>query len=73
MERTALNFLNHASGFTNQFVKKILYQKKHTFKLVGNNLNEILIKDNLISASNKKLLKKAIKTKIITEMEKSIN
>ena len=100
-ERTALNFLNHASGIatiTNQFVKKI--SKKTTIcctrkttpnlralekyavrKGDGHNhrynlSDEILIKDNHISASNnlRELVKKAIRTKKIVTVEiESIN
>ena len=89
-ERTALNFLNHASGIatlTDQFIKKtskktkICCTRKTTPNLralekyavkKGGGLNhrfnlsdEILIKDNHISASNslRELVKKAVKTK----------
>ena len=100
-ERTALNFLNHASGIatlTNQFVKKISKKtkicctrkttpnlrtlEKYAVKKGGghnhryNLSDEILIKDNHISASNnlRKLVKKAIKTKKIVTVEiESIN
>ena len=95
-ERTALNFLNHASGIatiTNQFVKKISKKtkicctrkttpnlrtlEKYAVKKGGgynhryNLSDEILIKDNHISASNnlKELVKKAIKTKKIVTVE----
>ena len=95
-ERTALNFLNHASGIatlTNQFVKKISKKtkicctrktspnlrtlEKYAVKKGGghnhryNLSDEILIKDNHISASNnlRKLVKKAIKTKKIVTVE----
>ena len=95
-ERTALNFLNHASGIatiTNQFVKKISKRtkicctrkttpnlrtlEKYAVKKGGgynhryNLSDEILIKDNHISASNdlRKLIKKAIKTKKIVTVE----
>ena len=95
-ERTALNFLNHASGIatiTNQFVKKISKKtkicctrkttpnlrtlEKYAVKKGGghnhryNLSDEILIKDNHISASNslKELVKKAIKTKKIITVE----
>ena len=95
-ERTALNFLNHASGIatlTNQFTKKIGKKTKicctrkttpnlrilekyavrkgggfnHRFNLS----DEILIKDNHISASNslRELVEKAIKTKKIITVE----
>ena len=95
-ERTALNFLNHASGIatlTNQFTKKIGKKTKicctrkttpnlrilekyavrkgggfnHRFNLS----DEILIKDNHISASNslRELVEKAIKTKKINTVE----
>ena len=100
-ERTALNFLNHASGIatiTNQFVKKISKKtkicctrkttpnlralEKYAVKKGGGNnhrynlSDEILIKDNHISASNnlRDLVKKAIKTKKIVTVEiESIN
>ena len=100
-ERTALNFLNHASGIatiTNQFVKKISKKtkicctrkttpdlrtlEKYAVKKGGahnhryNLSDEILIKDNHISASNnlRELIKKAIKTKKIVTVEiESIN
>ena len=89
-ERTALNFLNHASGvatITNQFVNKISKRtkicctrkttpnlralEKYAVKKGGgynhryNLSNEILIKDNHISASYslRGLIEKAIKTK----------
>ena len=95
-ERTALNFLNHASGIatiTNQFVKKISKKtkicctrkttpnlrtlEKYAVKKGGgynhryNLSDEILIKDNHISASNnlEELVKKAIKTKKIITVE----
>ena len=95
-ERTALNFLNHASGIatiTNQFVKKISNKskicctrkttpnlrtlEKYAVKKGGgynhryNLSDEILIKDNHISASNnlRELVKKAIKTKKIVTVE----
>ncbi len=95
-ERTALNFLNHASGIatiTNQFVKKISKKtkicctrkttpnlrtlEKYAVKKGGghthryNLSDEILIKDNHISAYNnlRKLVKKAIKTKKIVTVE----
>ena len=95
-ERTALNFLNHASGIatlTNQFVKKISKKtkicctrkttpnlrtlEKYAVKKGGghnhryNLSDEILIKDNHISASNnlRDLVKKAIKTKKIVTVE----
>jgi len=95
-ERTALNFLNHASGIatiTNQFVKKISKKtkicctrkttpnlrtlEKYAVKKGGgynhryNLSDEILIKDNHISASNnlRDLVKKAIKTKKIITVE----
>ena len=95
-ERTALNFLNHASGIatiTNQFVKKMSKKtkicctrkttpnlrtlEKYAVKKGGghnhryNLSDEILIKDNHISASNslKELVKKAIKTKKIITVE----
>jgi len=100
-ERTALNFLNHASGIatiTNLFVKKITKKtkicctrkttpnlrtlEKYAVKKGGghnhryNLSDEILIKDNHISASNnlRELVKKAIKTKKIVTVEiESIN
>ena len=100
-ERTALNFLNHASGIatlTNQYVKKISKKtkicctrkttpnlrtlEKYAVKKGGghnhryNLSDEILIKDNHISASNnlRDLVKKAIKTKEIVTVEiESIN
>jgi len=100
-ERTALNFLNHASGIatiTNQLVKKISKKtkicctrkttpnlrtlEKYAVKKGGgynhryNLSDEILIKDNHISASNnlRELVKKAIKTKKIVTVEvESIN
>ena len=95
-ERTALNFLNHASGIatlTNQFVKKTSKEtkicctrkttpnlralEKYAVKKGGgynhryNLSDEILIKDNHISASNslRELVKKAIKTKKIVTVE----
>ena len=95
-ERTALNFLNHASGIatiTNQFVKKISKKtkicctrkttpnlrtlEKYAVKKGGgynhryNLSDEILIKDNHITASNslRNLIKKAIKTKKIITVE----
>ena len=95
-ERTALNFLNHASGIatlTNQFVKKISKKtkicctrkttpnlralEKYAVKKGGgynhrfNLSDEILIKDNHISASNslRELVKKAVKTKKIVTVE----
>jgi len=95
-ERTALNFLNHASGIatsTNQFVKKtrkkikICCTRKTTPNLrtlekyavrKGGGYNhrynlsdEILIKDNHISASDnlRELVKRAIKTKKIVTVE----
>ncbi len=95
-ERTALNFLNHASGIatlTNKFVKKVnkktkicctrkttpnlrLLEKYAVKKGGGHNhrynlSDEILIKDNHISAENnlKKLIKKAVKTKKIITVE----
>ena len=100
-ERTALNFLNHASGVattTNQFVKKIRkgtkicctrkttpnlrILEKYAVKKGGgynhryNLSDEILIKENHISASNnlRELVKKTIKTKKIVTVEiESIN
>ncbi len=95
-ERTALNFLNHASGIatiTNKFVKKISKKtkicctrkttpnlrtlEKYAVKKGGgynhryNLSDEILIKDNHISASSslKGLIKKAIKSKKIITVE----
>ena len=95
-ERTALNFLNHASGIatlTDQFIKKISKKtkicctrkttpnlralEKYAVKKGGgynhryNLSDEILIKDNHISASNslKALVKKAVKTKKIVTVE----
>ncbi len=95
-ERTALNFLNHASGIatiTNQFVKKMSKKtkicctrkttpnlrtlEKYAVKKGGgynhryNLSDEILIKDNHISASKSLsgLIKKAIKTKKIITVE----
>ncbi len=95
-ERTALNFLNHASGIatlTDQFVKKtnkktkicctrkttpnLRALEKYAVKKGGgynhryNLSDEILIKDNHISASNnlKELVKKAVKTKKIVTVE----
>ena len=95
-ERTALNFLNHASGIatiTNEFVKKIGKKtkicctrkttpnlrtlEKYAVKKGGgynhryNLSDEILIKDNHISASKSLsgLIKKAIKTKKIITVE----
>ncbi len=95
-ERTALNFLNHASGIatsTNQFVEKagkktkicctrkttpnLRALEKYAVKKGGgynhryNLSDEILIKDNHISASNslRELVKKAIKTKKIVTVE----
>ncbi len=95
-ERTALNFLNHASGIatlTNQYVNKVNKKtkicctrkttpnlrllEKYAVKKGGgynhryNLSDEILIKDNHISAENnlKKLIKKAIKTKKIITVE----
>ena len=100
-ERTALNFLNHASGIatlTDQFVKKTSKKtkicctrkttpnlralEKYAVKKGGgynhrfNLSDEILIKDNHISASNslRELVKKAIKTqKIVTVEIENIN
>ena len=100
-ERTALNFLNHASGIatlTNQFVRKtnkktkicctrkttpnLRTLEKYAVKKGGgynhryNLSDEILIKDNHISASNslRDLVKRAIKTKkIITVEVENIN
>jgi nicotinate-nucleotide pyrophosphorylase (carboxylating) len=95
-ERTALNFLNHASGvasLTNQFVQKVNRKtkicctrkttpnlrllEKYAVKKGGgynhryNLSDEILIKDNHISAENnlKGLVKKAIRTKKIVTVE----
>ena len=95
-ERTALNFLNHASGIatlTDQFVKKTSKKtkicctrkttpnlralEKYAVKKGGgynhryNLSDEILIKDNHISASNglRELVSKAIKTKKIVTVE----
>ena len=95
-ERTALNFLNHASGIatlTNQYVNKVnkktkicctrktipnlrLLEKYAVKKGGGHNhrfnlSDEILIKDNHISAENnlRKLVQKAIKTKKIITVE----
>ena len=95
-ERTALNFLNHASGIatlTDQFVKKTSKKtkicctrkttpnlrtlEKYAVKKGGgynhryNLSDEILIKDNHISASKSLsgLIKKAIKTKKIITVE----
>lgn len=95
-ERTALNFLNHASGIatlTDQFVKKTSKKtkicctrkttpnlralEKYAVKKGGgynhryNLSDEILIKDNHISASNglRDLVKKAVKTKKIVTVE----
>jgi nicotinate-nucleotide pyrophosphorylase (carboxylating) len=95
-ERTALNFLNHASGIaslTNQFVQKanrktricctrkttpnLRLLEKYAVKKGGgynhrfNLSDEILIKDNHISAENnlRRLVKKAIKTKKIVTVE----
>ena len=95
-ERTALNFLNHASGIatlTEQFAKKTSKKtkiyctrkttpnlralEKYAVKKGGgynhryNLSDEILIKDNHISASNnlRDLVKKAIKTKKIVTVE----
>jgi len=95
-ERTALNFLNHASGIatlTDQFVKKTSKKtkicctrkttpnlralEKYAVKKGGgynhryNLSDEILIKDNHISASNdlRELVEKAIKTKKIVTVE----
>ena len=95
-ERTALNFLNHASGIatlTDQFVKKTSKKtkicctrkttpnlralEKYAVKKGGgynhryNLSDEILIKDNHISATNglKELVKKAVKTKKIVTVE----
>ena len=95
-ERTALNFLNHASGIatlTNQFTKKVnkktkicctrkttpnlrILEKYAVKKGGGHNhrynlSDEILIKDNHISAENniKNLVEKAIKSKKIVTVE----
>ncbi len=95
-ERTALNFLNHASGIatvTNQYVKKVSNKtkicctrkttpnlrtlEKYAVKKGGgynhryNLSDEILIKENHITASNNlgELVKKAIKTKKIITVE----
>ncbi len=97
-ERTALNFLNHASGIatlTNQYVNRVNKKtkicctrkttpnlrllEKYAVKKGGgfnhrfNLSDEVLIKDNHISAENnlKRLLKKAVKTKknITVEIE----
>ena len=95
-ERTALNFLNHASGIatlTNQYVNKVNKKtkicctrkttpnlrllEKYAVKKGGgynhryNLSDEILIKDNHISAENnlKRLIKKATKTKKIITVE----
>ena len=95
-ERTALNFLNHASGIatlTNQFKQKVNKKtkicctrkttpnlrllEKYAVKKGGgfnhryNLSDEILIKDNHISAEDnlKNLVKKAIKTKKIVTVE----
>ena len=95
-ERTALNFLNHASGIatlTYQFIKKTSKKtkicctrkttpnlrtlEKYAVKKGGgynhryNLSDEILIKDNHISASDslRELVKKAIKTKKIVTVE----
>jgi len=95
-ERTALNFLNHASGIatlTNQYVKKVNKKtkicctrkttpnlrllEKYAVKKGGgfnhryNLSDEILIKDNHISAENnlKNLVKNAVKTKKIVTVE----
>ena len=95
-ERTALNFLNHASGIatlTNQFTKKVGKKtkicctrktlpnlralEKYAVKKGGghnhryNLSDEILIKDNHISASSnlKNLIKKAINTNKIVTVE----
>ena len=99
-ERTALNFLNHASGIatlTNEFVKKagktkicctrkttpnLRILEKYSVKKGGghnhryNLSDEILIKENHISASNnlRELVKKAIKTnRVITVEVENIN
>ena len=95
-ERTALNFLNHASGIatlTDQFVKKTSKKtkicctrkttpnlralEKYAVKKGGgynhrfNLSDEILIKDNHISASKslRELVKKALQTKKIVTVE----
>lgn len=94
-ERTALNFLNHASGIatlTNEFVKKagktkicctrkttpnLRILEKYSVKKGGghnhryNLSDEILIKENHISASNnlRELVKKAIKTNKVVTVE----
>jgi nicotinate-nucleotide pyrophosphorylase (carboxylating) len=95
-ERTALNFLNHASGIaslTNQFVKKtskktkicctrkttpnLRILEKYAVKKGGgynhrfNLSDEILIKDNHISASKslRELVRKAVQTKKIVTVE----
>ena len=95
-ERTALNFLSHASGIatlTNEFVKKVnkkskicctrkttpnlrllekyAVQKGGGFNHRYNLSDEIMIKDNHISAETnlKTLIKKAIKTKKIITVE----
>jgi len=95
-ERTALNFLNHASGIatlTNQFTQKVNKKtkicctrkttpnlrilEKYAVKKGGgynhryNLSDEILIKDNHISAENniKNLVKKAIQSKKIVTVE----
>ena len=95
-ERTALNFLNHASGIaslTYQFTQKVnkktkicctrkttpnlRFLEKYAVKKGGgynhryNLSDEILIKDNHISAENsiKDLVKKAIKSKKIVTVE----
>jgi len=94
-ERTALNFLNHASGIatlTNEFVKKAGKTKicctrkttpnlrtleKYSVRKGGghnhryNLSDEILIKENHISASNnlRELVKKAIKTNKVVTVE----
>jgi len=94
-ERTALNFLNHASGIatlTNEFVKKagktkicctrkttpnLRILEKYSVKKGGghnhryNLSDEILIKENHISASNnlRELVIKAIKTNKVVTVE----
>ncbi len=95
-ERTALNFLSHASGIatlTSKFVRKVNKKtkicctrkttpnlrllEKYAVKKGGgynhryNLSDEILIKDNHISAENslKRLIKKAIKTKKVVTVE----
>ena len=95
-ERTALNFLNHASGIatlTHQFIQKVNKKtkicctrkttpnlrllEKYAVKKGGgfnhryNLSDEILIKDNHISAEDslKNLVKRAIKTKKIVTVE----